>query len=88
MRGGQNAVNFLGQGKRHLLRPGGEQQIRDLICEIAGAEESRQGGEHDEEWKHRHQHGECDVAGDGPAVVGEEVPVSIDGDGEGAAHFW
>src|SRR5262249_922118 len=43
-------------------------------------------GEQNEEWKHRHQRGERDVACDRPAVVGEETPIGIEGDIESSSH--
>src|SRR5262249_47343943 len=52
----------------------------------AGAENAGERGEQNEEWKHRHQRGERDVACDRPAVVGEETPIGIEGDIESSSH--
>src|SRR5262245_48152058 len=79
-------MNFTRDRKRDLLRPGRKHQLRNLIGQIAGAENAGERGEQDEERKHRHQRGERDVARDRPTVVGEETPIGIEGDIESSSH--
>jgi hypothetical protein len=86
MRCGQHIMNFVCDRNRHFVRPGCEHQLRHLVGEIAGAEKPCQRGEQDKEWKHRHERGQRDMACDCPAVVGEETPVSIDGNIERSSH--
>ena len=70
-------LHLLGERRRHLGRPGLEQNLRDLIGEFDGAEVRRQRGDQDQEREQRHQRGQRNVAGDRPAVVGIEAKERI-----------
>ncbi len=73
MGGGEHARDLARDRARHLLGPGLQQQVGDLIGEFLGAEqEAGEGGHEDQERKQRHQRRQRDVAGDRPAVVAPE----------------
>jgi len=68
----QHVVHFAGKRVGNLRGPGLQQQRRGLVGEFLRAEKARQGGQHDQERKHRHQGRQRDMAGDRPAIIGEE----------------
>jgi hypothetical protein len=54
--GGQDGVDLLGDRSCNLLRPGLEQDVRDLVGKLLGAKEGRgQRGDQDQEWKQSQQ---------------------------------
>jgi len=79
-RGGQHVMNFAGERVRHFQRQDLQHQLRGLIGQILRAEETCERGQHDEERKQRHQRRQRDMAGDGPAVVGEECIEGVQSD--------
>jgi len=63
-------VDVARQGRCHRGRPGFEQDLGGLVGQLRRAEEETgKRGDDDQERKQRHQGGQCDVAGDRPAVV-------------------
>jgi hypothetical protein len=68
-----------------LRRPGLQEQQCRLVGQFLGAEKAGERGEHDQEWKQRHQRRQRDMAGDRPAVVGEEGVERIQADIEDVA---
>ena len=70
----EHVVDLLGERRRHLLRPGLQQNLRDLVGEIRWSRNSRrQRRHHDQEREQRHQRRQRDVARDRPAVIGVEA---------------
>jgi hypothetical protein len=81
MGGREHMGNLARDRLRHLLGPGLQQQLRDLIGEVLGAEqEAGQCGDEDEKGKQRHQCRQGDMARDRPAVVARKIVEGIDGD--------
>jgi len=54
-RGRQHVVNLTRERVRHLLRPGLQQKSCRLVSQFLRSEETGERGEHDQEWKERHQ---------------------------------
>ena len=74
----QHPADFAGDRGGHLGRPHLQQDARHLVGELGGTEqEAGQRGDQDQEREQRHQRRQRDMAGDRPAVIGEELVVGV-----------
>ena len=71
-------MNLISDLSGDLARPRFQQNACRFVGQLLGAENAGQRGQHDEEREHGHQRRQRDVAGDGPAVIGKELPEGVE----------
>jgi hypothetical protein len=83
---GENIVNVGRERVGDLPRPDLKQKSGGLVGEFLGAEEAGERRQHDQKRKQRHQGRQRDVAGDGPAVIGQKRVERVEGDVKDVAN--